>query len=578
MNAPESSDLVRELEFYRRHCAEMGARIFRLQLERGRAQREAWRSRMISTIISHTFQACESTDTPEEIARLVLDLILGSTAFQRGLILHRDPDGTRFDPLAVLGTRIEELPAFPALDSPPESYMVNSLTPAGTPTDELRRGVGTRFLVWSFDPRSGYALALGSDSESFAQKRLDEDILEVAASTLQVFVDIAAHKSAELALRASEEQNRVVFENAAVAMALVDRDGRYIRVNDRLNAFLGYAPGELANADKTLTNHPDDLPEASERHRALWEGGQKSVSVEKRFLRKDGSVAWGNLSASLVRDGRGKPLYVVLVIEDITHRKRVEAALRSAKEKAERESLAKSAFLASMSHELRTPLNSIIGFSEIIESELFGPIGMPRYVEYAGHIRASGQHLLDIIGDILDLSKIESGHAELEESDFRLEPLVESAVLLVHERAARLGLAIDVSLPVPVPGLHGDERAVKQMLLNLLSNSVKFTPPGGTISISATRRENGALALSVADTGIGIDEKDRKRVLEPFNQIQAVETRSHGGSGLGLSLVKAMIELHGGHLEMDSAVGTGTTVTLVFPPGRVLEGHDDPAA
>ena len=229
---------------------------------------------------------------------------------------------------------------------------------------------------------------------------------------------------------------------------------------------------------------------------------------------------------------------------------------------------AKSDFLANMSHELRTPLNAIIGFSELFTSEMFGPIGT-RYLEYARDIHASGIHLLSIISDVLDLSKIEAGQRSLSENVVNLHGAAESSLRLVRGRAESCRIRLVNGVPRDLPYVDADERAVKQILLNLLSNAVKFTPEGGRVAVTAEVRSDGSLAVAVDDTGIGMSPQDIPRALAPFSQIDSLLTRRHTGTGLGLPLVKSLIELHHGTLELESEEGKGTLATIVFPADRV---------
>ena len=237
---------------------------------------------------------------------------------------------------------------------------------------------------------------------------------------------------------------------------------------------------------------------------------------------------------------------------------------------------AKSRFLANMSHELRTPLNAIMGFSEVIKNEMFGPVGLPQYVEYAVDIHNSGAHLLAIINDILDLSKVEAGKFELSEEEVDLREVIAAVGNLVKGRSEEKDITLETIIPDPAPRLYADKRTLKQMLLNLLSNAIKFTPKGGHVTITGSIGGNNEILLAVSDNGIGIDRNDIATVMSPFGQVDSSLAREHEGTGLGLPLVRAMIELHGGTLTLDSEVDHGTTVTIRFPPSRLV--RDAPEA
>jgi signal transduction histidine kinase len=248
--------------------------------------------------------------------------------------------------------------------------------------------------------------------------------------------------------------------------------------------------------------------------------------------------------------------------------------MRGLLDEAEAANRAKSEFLAVMSHELRTPLNAILGFSEMLRQEFMGPLGSPKYVEYSADIHESGQHLLAIINDILDLAKAESGKLELAESAFDLNAQVEATMRMCQQKADESNLKLEFSPSNSGLLVFADERLIRQVALNLISNAIKFTPPGGKIKIEArVSRETGA-TLTVEDSGIGIAAKDIDRVLRPFEQVESALSRRHGGTGLGLPYSKRVVEIHGGTLKLTSQVSRGTSVRISLPASRVCSSAD----
>jgi signal transduction histidine kinase len=261
---------------------------------------------------------------------------------------------------------------------------------------------------------------------------------------------------------------------------------------------------------------------------------------------------------------------VITVLSDITDLKRREEALMAAKHLAERASRSKGEFLANMSHELRTPLNAVIGFSEIMRAETFGPLGNARYMDYIKDIHDSSRHLLGVINDILDISKSEAGKLQLNEATTDLLDEIRGAARLFGEQAHEERLTIRFDLPPALPLVWADARKIKQVLLNLLSNAVKFTPAGGTVTIGARQDgTNGDIIMTVADTGIGIAPQDMDKVFSTFGQVENSLSRRHEGTGLGLPLSRALVEIHGGTLALDSQPGRGTTVTVRLPASRL---------
>lgn len=249
---------------------------------------------------------------------------------------------------------------------------------------------------------------------------------------------------------------------------------------------------------------------------------------------------------------------------------------KNAKDEADGANQAKSAFLTNMSHELRTPLNAIIGFSEVIRDEIFGPIANDKYKEYLTDIHFSAQHLLEIINDVLDMSKIEAGKFVLVENDIDLPALFTSVKRIIAERAQAKGIIFITDLDEHIPNIHADKRVMRQILLNLLSNAIKFSTAGDTVTLSAHITPTGAMDIVVKDTGYGIAQDNINRVLEPFNQAyDPLISNGQNGTGLGLSLTKAMAQLHGGTLTIHSKLGEGTTVSVQLPETRILSMNDD---
>ncbi|MBY0431356.1 MAG: hypothetical protein K2Q10_09170, partial [Rhodospirillales bacterium] len=293
------------------------------------------------------------------------------------------------------------------------------------------------------------------------------------------------------------------------------------------------------------------------------------------------------LEINAIRDDSGNVVNYTAMFTDITERRLTEANLElSARQVAEKNVLlnvalaraneanrAKSEFLANMSHELRTPLNAIIGFSEIMSQEMFGPLGNPQYLEYSQHIQDSGVHLLAVINDILDISKIEAGEVTLEDDDVDLSSLIDETVRLVSQRAERARQILDIRVEQGLPHLRGDARRVKQALLNIISNAVKFTPDGGRIAVDARCAHDGGLLVAVEDTGIGIAKDDIAKALAPFGQVDSRLQRKYEGTGLGLAITKHFVEMHEGVLSLESEVGVGTVVTVHFPPSRALDSR-----
>ena len=297
------------------------------------------------------------------------------------------------------------------------------------------------------------------------------------------------------------------------------------------------------------------LRERVERH--------KNASGEP-LVQKLANGRWVRLREQRTSEGG-----VVSTRTDITALKQREAELITAKSEAETANRAKSEFLASMSHELRTPLNAIIGFSDLLRSCLYGALN-EKQTEYLNNIHHSGHHLLDLINDILDVSKVEAGRYELFEETIDPAEIIESCVTFLDVRAREKGITMICAYDNGLPRLHADQRAVKQVVLNLLTNAVKFNLPGGRVTVTTRIEPDGAYAIAVSDTGIGISAADQERIFMPFQQADPTVSRRVEGTGLGLWISKALVELHDGSIAIESEVGAGTTVTARLPANRVL--------
>jgi signal transduction histidine kinase len=261
---------------------------------------------------------------------------------------------------------------------------------------------------------------------------------------------------------------------------------------------------------------------------------------------------------------------IVSVYSDITEIKLSERKSIQACNQAEMANRSKSEFLANMSHELRTPLNAIIGFSEIIAQELFGPVRNEKYLEYITDIHKSSLHLLSIINDVLDMSKIEAGKLELSKEMLNIGNVIADIIRMMHEQAASRGIELIRELPEEDVRVCADERAMKQVFLNLLSNAVKFSKEGGKVNIRVIADQPGRVVVRFEDRGIGMNEEELKRALQPFGQAKPATTRNYGGTGLGLPITKGLVEAHGGRLAIDSEAGVGTVVSVILPSDEIV--------
>jgi two-component system, sensor histidine kinase and response regulator len=395
-----------------------------------------------------------------------------------------------------------------------------------------------------------------------------------------VFRDVTRQKRAEEALRASEERFRGTFENAAVGIAHRDLQGRFLRVNDKFCSIVGCSREELLQKTFRDVTHPDDLAAELGLHTALLRGESPSYVLEKRYVRKDGSPVWAQVFTSLQRDAAGAADYDIAIIHDVTERKRLEEALRRAKEAAEAANRAKDEFLANVSHEIRTPMNAILGMTELVlDTEL-----TPDQRECLQTAKSAADSLLRLLNDLLDFSKIEAGKLELNPADFSLRAAVGGILRAPAARAHKKGLELIVEIQPDVPdALVGDVGRLRQVLVNLISNAIKFTEHGevelhvattGPVARSEQPTSGPLVAtdvelrFAVRDTGIGIPRDQQGRIFRAFEQEDASTTRRYGGTGLGLTIASRLVALMGGAITVESEPGRGSTFAFTARFGR----------
>ncbi|MGB7890380.1 MAG: response regulator [Microcoleus sp.] len=420
----------------------------------------------------------------------------------------------------------------------------------------------------------------------------------------EMLANALERKRAEAVLRQSETKYRNIFENAVEGIFQTTSDGRYLSANRALAEIYGYEScaqmlAELTDINRQFYVDPNRRAEFMAQLRARHQVSK----FESQVYRRDGSTIWISENARSICDESGSVLYYEGTTQDITDRKQAESALQSALEAAESANRAKSTFLANMSHELRTPLNAIIGYSEMLQEEA-EELGSCESIPDLEKICSAGKHLLSLIDDILDISKIEAGRMDLYLETFEIHTLIESAVATARPLVEKNGNTLEVYFPDNLDTMHADMTKVRQVLLNLLSNAAKFTQ-NGRIAIGVERIKNEQLKIKnqeessqilisnseflsfrVADTGIGMTQEQLERVFQPFTQADASTTREYGGTGLGLAISQRFCQMMGGSIEVSSALGSGTTFTVLLPkaikqpeiPNKVHDSTSPPDA
>jgi PAS domain S-box-containing protein len=488
----------------------------------------------------------ERNDLAEAFARLLLS---GGPIAAQAPVFFQEPDGTMIwanDAYYTLAATLVNSSDAQKLLHPTAADVPNATGTWSTSARGIANGravtVRASYANIAYGPRQKPALA------GFVQVVPDES-------------DVARR------LMATQERLEDIIRLVSDWVWEADPDGIFTMVSDRVQRATFYHPRELVGT--MIMRLASDVAVAD----ALLARFQTLAPFRDFTLpirAKDGSDRIFLISAVPVFDpDGGGHLGYRGTASDITDLSERERSILAAKEAAEQASRSKTKFLANMSHELRTPLNAIIGFSDMMALAIHGPMGAPAYEQYAADINGSAKHLLAIINDILDIAKIEAGRLDLIEEETPVANLCEVALKLMQERAHEQGLDLRFEPGPNLPNVMVDQRAMRQVLLNLLSNAVKFTRPGGEVALRADLSDEGELLLQVCDTGIGMREEDLHRVLEPFVQVENELTRRFEGTGLGLSLSKQLIELHGGRIAIVSKLNFGTTVTVHLPAGRL---------
>ncbi|CAA7613685.1 PAS domain S-box protein [Magnetospirillum sp. SS-4] len=436
--------------------------------------------------------------------------------------------------------------------------------------------------------KSGLRRIIGSGREVQGLRRdgrifpIDLAVAEMRDADMITFIgvvrDITQRKQVENALVRSEARFRTqatrlqaIMDNMAQGLAVFDADDSLIALNEAAIRMLGLPKAEITPGTIDISLFmallaASDCPQGPDAVRL-------TSDLAENIRQRPEMVFEHSAANGVIMEVRSSSMPgggLILSFTDVTDRKRTEQTLRIAKEEAERGNRAKNTFLANISHELRTPLNAIIGFSEMMKHEIFGPLEPASYRTYVDDIHESGMHLLELINDILDMSKAEAGMTDLQESPVDMADIIRTSGRMLARRAANAGIDIVEDVPPHLPLLLADERRMRQIVLNLLSNAVKFTDDGGRVTVSTRVDAAGAFIIRIQDTGIGMTAEDMVRVMEPFVQADTRLSRKYEGSGLGLPLTKALIAAHGGTLDLESEPGKGTTATVSLPAARIL--------
>ncbi|MBL4693593.1 MAG: PAS domain S-box protein [Magnetovibrio sp.] len=502
-------------------------------------------------------RAIEDSDKPFEL------VVATNIRQARQYLIDHDPDVVLTDNRLPDGHGIELLPGLDAI----QTYPVVLMTSQGNESlaVEAMKAGAMDYLVKSHDTFEAIPRILHRvlrEAQYDVEKKQAASALKILNQDLALQVEEHKQTARELSKLSQ------AVEQSPHMMYITDLKAKIQYINAKFSEMTGYTKKEVYGKNASILNSGDS---ARELYQDLWETIQKGDvwRNELKDKRKNGSVFWAMVSISPIISSQDEITHYVAVHEDITERKSVESSMHQAVLEADVANKTKTELLANMSHELRTPLNAIIGFSSSIQAEIFGPLHNEKYKEYINDIGASGQHLLELINDILDVSAIEAGKLDLNESDLEIQKLVESSVRLVQHRARQGEVDVQFKIADNLPGFHADERRMKQILLNVLSNAVKFTSKKGSVKLAVFSHPEHGLTFSIIDTGVGMDEIELIKAKLPFGQVNRGHHSKHEGTGLGLPLTKGLIELHGGTLEIISNKGIGTEVIISFNNERV---------
>ncbi|WP_104664948.1 PAS domain S-box protein [Ensifer adhaerens] len=429
--------------------------------------------------------------------------------------------------------------------------------PDGTMTlirkDGQMRPVTARLHTIRWDGRSALMLALTPSAANMPSTRLDEALTGDDVDGLKTEID----------------ELKSILETATDGVVILGHDGDIRSMNRSASALFNYDEGEIRGKPfAALFAHESQKAVIDYLHGLSGHGVASVLNDGREVIGREASGGFIPLFMTIGRLSASNGFCAV--IRDITQWKRTEEELRNAKRAAETANAHKTEFLARVSHEIRTPLNAIIGFSDMMASEHFGPVGHPRYIEYAGDIGRSGRHVLDIVNDLLDISKIEAGEMELDFGAVEINEAVSEAVSLVQPQANSQRVIIRTSLSAAVPNVVADGRSIKQIALNILANAIRFTPSGGQIVVSTSYEANGSVMLRIRDTGVGMTRGELEQAMKPFRQVTSGARKRGDGTGLGLPLTKAMAEANRAQFSITSAPNEGTLVEISFPSQRVL--------